>query len=223
MKLSILLPDNQNKAVNMIFKSLSKAAKTFKANTAKVPTLFIDGSDVLCKFESSLFNHLLYQAKELANAEVMTIVFVSSEGSIVPILQQSSTSSRSSKIIKIADIPDSIAVNELTKGGLSNYLSNKVVGYAGGRFVYLRKWKILYKMYRKVYPGISDDVIYEYIKHDIYAKQLNDQQHEIEITKPISQQLLMKLTKQGEITPSYLHKKTQQEEITSHCEHLAEW
>ena len=58
---------------------ISKAAKTFKANTGKVPTVFIDGSDVLCIFESSLFNHLHYQAKELANAEVMTIVFVSSD------------------------------------------------------------------------------------------------------------------------------------------------
>ena len=53
-------------------------------------------------------------------------------------LQQSSTSSRSAKIFEVMDISDSSAFNDLEKHGLSSYLSEKVVHYTGGRFVYLR-------------------------------------------------------------------------------------
>ena len=54
------LPEKQVEAINLIFKNLTKAAKRYKAHKGKVATLFIDGSDVLCKFENKLFNHLLY-------------------------------------------------------------------------------------------------------------------------------------------------------------------
>ena len=115
------LPEKrQEEAVDLIFETLSKVAKRFKVtHNGIVPTLFIDGSDVLCKFEMELFMHLLSQAKELANAELITIVFVSSEGSIVPLVQQSSTSTRSIKLFEVTDIPDEIAISHLENQGLS--------------------------------------------------------------------------------------------------------
>ena len=66
--------------------------------------LFVDGSDVLAKFENELFVHILQQAKELANAKVLTIVFVSSEGSILPVVQRSSTLSRCVKLFEVTDV-----------------------------------------------------------------------------------------------------------------------
>ena len=76
------LPGQQDLAVNRIFKVLSKAAVKYRLQLNKVATLFIDSSDVLAKFEKDLFIHLLQQAKELANENILKIVFVSSEGSI---------------------------------------------------------------------------------------------------------------------------------------------
>ena len=161
------------------------------------PTLFIDGSDLICKFERELFNRLLQQAKELANAEILTIIFVSSEGSIVPMLQQSSMSSRSAKVFEVMDISDISAINDLEEHGLSSYLSKKVVHYTGGQFIYLNKCKVLCDGYKKVYQGISDDVLYEKFRDDVFVEKLNHQKHEIKKVKPISGILLTELTKKG--------------------------
>ena len=200
------LPENQDQAVNLIFKTLSKAANRFKATHAgNVPTLFIDGSDVLCKFENELFMHLLYQAKELANAEQLTIVFVSSEGSILPLIQESSTSSRSIKVFEVLDIPDEIAIKDLEINGLSKVLSKMFVDYAGGRFVYLNGCKMLHAMYKGVHPGMDDNLLYKKIKEDLFLKKLNNQQCAIEKTKPTSQKLLTELSIQGEIIPSHFY------------------
>jgi len=77
--------------------------------------LFIDGGDALAKFEQELFIHTLQQAKDLANAEVLTVVFVSSEGSILPVVQRSSTFSQSVKLFKVTDVQDDIATTYLVK------------------------------------------------------------------------------------------------------------
>ena len=192
------LPGDQLEAIDLIFKNLTRAAERFKdQHKGKVPTLFIDGSDVICKFERDLFHHLLQQAKELANAELLTIVFVSSEGSIIPMIQHSSTSSRSVKIFEVMDISDSCAINDLKGHGLSSYLSERVVRYTGGRFVYLNKCKVLYDGYKKVYEGINDDILYEKFRDDIFIEKLNNQEHEIKKTKPLSGILLKELAKKG--------------------------
>lgn len=71
-----------------------------------MPTLFIDSSDIMAKHEKELFTILLQQAKDLANAEILTIVFVSSQGSILPVVQKSSAFSRSAKLFKVTDIDE---------------------------------------------------------------------------------------------------------------------
>ena len=125
-------------------------------------------------------------------------------------LQPSSMSSRSAKIFEVMDISDSSAINDLEKHGLSSYLSEKVVHYTGGKFVYLNKCKVLHDTYMKLYQEISDDLLYEKFWDDIFVEKLNNQKHEIKKTKPISGILLTELTKVGEIALSDL------QEINSH-------
>lgn len=73
--------------------------------------LFIDSADLLAKHEKDLFVHLVAHAKRAANAGFLTVVFVSSEGSILPIVQKLSGVSRCSKIYEITDICDKTAVD----------------------------------------------------------------------------------------------------------------
>ena len=123
------LPENKNEAVSTIFKTLASAARKFKSKYGTTPTLFIDGTDVLAKFEENVFLHILQHAKELANGEVLTIVFVSSEGSILPLIQKSSTFSRSVKMFEVADINDHEATDHLENAGISKQLSKSAVAY----------------------------------------------------------------------------------------------
>ena len=62
----------------------------FKPTYGKTLTLFIDGADLLAMQDKNLFIYILAQAKVLANKRILTIVFVNSKGSVVPLIQASS-------------------------------------------------------------------------------------------------------------------------------------
>ena len=87
-----------------ICKVLEKAARQYKRNHGKIS--FIDGADVLSKCKEDLFMQLVYEAKVSANAEILIVVFISSEGSILPVVQRLSEV-RSSKVLEVADIEES--------------------------------------------------------------------------------------------------------------------
>ena len=199
------LPKNQEEATNMIFKTLKKASIKFQSTKGKVPTLFIDGSDVLAKFEKDLFIHVLQHAKELANDELLTIAFVSSEGSILPVVQKSSTLSRCVKMLEVTDIPDDVATDCLVKDGFSRELGTKIVDCTGGRFIYLNGCVFLHNMYTEVYPGLQDELLYEKLIKDMFLKTLNRQHCVIEGALPTSKQILKELSKKGEIAPGHFY------------------
>jgi len=75
---------------------LEKAATKYKSEHSRTPTLFLDGVDVLAKQKASLFKQFAYEAKVLANADILTVVFVSNKGNTLPIIQKMSEKSRSS-------------------------------------------------------------------------------------------------------------------------------
>ena len=199
------LPENKNEAVSTIIDTLASAAEKFKSKYGTTPTMFIDGADVLAKFEENVFLHLLQHAKELANEEVLTIVFVSSEGSILPLIQKSSTFSRSVKMFEVADINDHEATDHLENAGISKQLSKSAVAYTGGRFIYLDGFITLHRMYKKLYPDVADKLLFEMIKEDLFAYRLNVQSCAIEATKPTSEKLILDLMKSGQIDPSHYY------------------
>ena len=79
---------------------------------------------MLAKQEKELFIRLVSHAKRLANANTVLVVFVSSEGSILPIMKSLSAVNRSTKPFDITDITDKEAVSFLSSNGLSEKLSS---------------------------------------------------------------------------------------------------
>ena len=177
------LPEKQNKAMDIIFKVLKETATKYKEKHGKIPTLFIDGADILEKYQEELFKHTVHLAKVLGNAEVLTTVFVSSEGSNLPIVQKLSEVSRSVKLFELTNIEDDKAVNYLVNWGLSKQLGKEIVEYTGGRFIYLVNCIILYQMYTNVYHGMNDDLLYKKIIEDLFAWKLTGQRFVIQETK----------------------------------------
>ena len=66
---------------------LVKGAIAFKRVHGKLPVIFIDGADVLAKEKKQLFQNLVHFARVNANEHTLITVFVSSNGSVLPILQ----------------------------------------------------------------------------------------------------------------------------------------
>lgn len=69
---------------------LGKGCQKYVDQYHVVPVLFIDGADLLAKCDPLLFLSLIAKAKIMANVNLLSIVFISSEGSIMPLLQQAS-------------------------------------------------------------------------------------------------------------------------------------
>ena len=195
------LPEKQELACDVIFDTMTQAARQFKSIYGKAPTLFIDGADMLAKYQKDLFINLINRAKVLANDDIMNVVFVSSEGSILPVVQSLSAVGRCSKLFEIMDIQDDLAVNFLVGAGLPKHIGEEFVRYAGGRFLYLVKCITLYGMYSRVYPNLADNAILDKIKADLFLRKLNGQASIIAITKPTSEGLLDELSQKGEINP----------------------
>jgi len=78
------LPVSPWASLDYIFDLLVKVAVQYKTMHQQIPIIFIDGCDVLAKSNPILFDRLVYLAKVLINDQVLHIVFISSEGTIIP-------------------------------------------------------------------------------------------------------------------------------------------
>ena len=147
--------------LDTIFQVLKRDACKYKMTHGEAPVLFIDGADLLAKHDKELFVHLVARAKCAANTNILTIMFVSSKGSILPITSMLSGISRYSKLFEIMDISDKTVIEYLINHGLSKKLSTKLVSYVGRRFMYLINIIHLHKMYRRVYPDVTDEILHK--------------------------------------------------------------
>ena len=97
----------------MVLNTLQAAAVKYYQRHGRVPVLFLDGADVLAKHDPPLFNRLLVHTKVLANAKDLSIIFVSSEGLVLSLLEDSSKANRALKVLEILDISEGEAVDYL--------------------------------------------------------------------------------------------------------------
>lgn len=149
----IVFTNHKKLALDTIFTTLEVAARKFLSAEGKTSTLIVDGSDLIAKHEVRIFIHLVSHAKRLANASILSLVFVSSEGVILPITQGLlSGVTRYAKTLEVGDIEDHADSDYLVTQGVPQHLANKFVDYAGGRFVYLVKIAALYLSNQKIYP-----------------------------------------------------------------------
>jgi len=100
----------------------------------------------------------------MANAGNLRIVFISSEGSILPIVQKLTSISRCSKIFEIIDVSNEAAVDYLTKNELSRELSNKLIDYLGQICLFNQHFN-LHRMYKKVYLKLKDEMLFQNKKY----------------------------------------------------------
>ena len=92
------LPPDPLIAFDFVIKTFKEAARRYKAKSGNIPTIFIDGTDLLAKIDPEAFIQLICHGKILANELVARIVFISSEGSIMPILKSTSAMNRSTSL-----------------------------------------------------------------------------------------------------------------------------
>ena len=102
----------------------------------RTPVLVIDGVDLIAKSNGDLFLTPIDRAKYLVNLGVLRIVFVSSEGSVLPLVDKISSCSRISNFLEIFDISDEDAETYLCQS-MPEDLAKDIVVLTGGCFIHL--------------------------------------------------------------------------------------
>lgn len=87
--------------------------------------------------------------------------------------------------------------------GLSKKLSTLLAKYFGGRFVHMVNSVTLHELYKDI-GVIDDDVMYEHIIEDMFARQIRFQRDVIAVTSPFSQDLLSLLSCEDKIEKTIL-------------------
>ena len=181
------IPQDPYKALNYVLSTIQKSAITFEEKHGYVPTLFIDGADLLAKNNENFTKHLISHAKILSNENILRIVLISSEGSVIPLLGDFSHMNRSTKLMEIGDISDEDAKKFLDKYIKSQELCAKLVAYFGGRFVYLVQCIGIYEFY--AVENSSTDIFW-LIKNSLLSIKWEKQYVAIVKTKPLSTEVL---------------------------------
>ena len=101
----------------------------------KVPVFVIDSADALAKRDEEAFACLLAHCKSLANKHVIGVLLVSSEGHVIPKLNQLSERSRCAPVFRVPDIMNDKAEEFLRNYSYSDSLAEKVASLCGGRLV----------------------------------------------------------------------------------------
>jgi hypothetical protein len=96
---------------------LTAAAVTFKARHGRPAVLVIDGADFLAQQCPAFLGNLQDFAKISADSTNLRVVFVSSDGTALPLLTARSTSSRMSRPYEIGEISDDQATDYLVRRG----------------------------------------------------------------------------------------------------------
>ena len=105
--------------------------------------------DLIAKTDQQVFLSLIDRAKNLANTGVLRIIFVSSEGSVMPLVNRTSSLSRKAPIVDVVDVSDKQA-KEYLEHRMPADLAKDVAALTGGRFVHLLESVEVYKRLKKV-------------------------------------------------------------------------
>ena len=122
-------------AIAYVFDKIGEQAEKFKSKHGRAPVLVIDGIDLLAKKYRGVLD-VVDRAKFLSNTRTVKVILVSSEGSVMPLIQKSSSRSTMAKIVEVVDIPNKGAVHYLSST-VPKELAEEIVSACGGRFVHL--------------------------------------------------------------------------------------
>ena len=206
----VQLPECEFKALNEVFEILKNASIKYKKNMGRIPVLVIDGIDVLAKHNEELCCQLITTAKILANRKMINIILVSSEGSVILLLNKLSAINRS-VICEVADIGDDKAREFLMRHGFDVTLAKKIVDCVGGRMIYLESCVFYIKSRKEMSQG--PEMIFE---ERFFVRVLNHQKAIVASESPESVTLLQKVSRMGsldvaEVFESFDNKERYQE------------
>ena len=190
------LPECQLSGIKMVLNILNETAKRYIREKKKISVLFLDGVDVLAKHDPNLFTTLITLAKVLANNNELKIVFISSEGTVMSLLEDLSATNRAI-IYEVGDVNDEEGIEYLMKNGIDENLAKKLINCIGGRMVYLAN--SIYLAKREERNETSD--AYNKIEDVLFSRLLNSQSLFIEMTKPESIEILKKMSTKGYVVP----------------------
>jgi hypothetical protein len=115
--------------------ALKKTARAYKKKHNRPMVLVIDAADRVAKKDREFFFTLQDFAKDCADEGILRVVFVSSEGVALPMLQSSSAWSRALRPIEVGEISDEDAVRYLESRGVGrDDALDSVKSVTGGRF-----------------------------------------------------------------------------------------
>jgi hypothetical protein len=123
-------------------KHLVAAATTFQNDYKRPMVLVLDSVDILAKQTPEFLMFLQDFAKKEADKGNLRIVFITSDGSALPLLMSNSSWSRAEKPpFEVGEISDEDAIDYLKKNGIDQDLAEKVVkNITGGLFVMLKDY-----------------------------------------------------------------------------------
>ena len=169
----LCLPNSTVDKTAVVLHTLEEACVQYRKKHGVVPVLFLDGTDLIAKYDKQLFSSLITHAKIMANMNTLSIVFVSSEGSVMPLLKSVSGVNRATKIVEVNDIQDEDAIKYLMRSGIVNSMAKQVVNFLGGRLVYLRSSIKLISVYKD--SSLTEDELFEEVKNDMITLTLEEQ------------------------------------------------
>lgn len=149
------LPHDYVECMEYVIGLLGERAKIFIKKNGRRPSLFIDGADLLAKHDGKAFIKLLDLAKGFANEGSLRIIFGCSEGNVIPLINNTSSSSRC-EVMEILDVAESQAVRYLMESGLSSELACGVVKAVGTRVIFLVRAVRLCNKYKSKYVSEAD-------------------------------------------------------------------
>ena len=124
-----------------LLQPLIDAAATFKAKNGRPMVLVIDSTDLLAKQCPAFLGILQDFAKNCADDGHLRIVFISSDGSALPLMMARSSWSRADDPYEIGEISDDLAVEYLTSNGVrEDEAKLAVANLTGGLFGALNKF-----------------------------------------------------------------------------------
>ena len=190
------LPGDPWASVDYIFEILIRASKMYKLKHHQMPVMFIDGCDALAKGNATGFERLVYLAKVLINDKTLRVVFISSEGSIIPEIQKSSAINRCSTIQEIGDMTDEEALEYVCCCDVPVSVARGIVKMLGGRFVYLNS---AIMNYHKAIAASGEIASLEAISRDIINFKTKPQLAKLLQHKDVGEIILQCLCNKGYI------------------------
>ena len=139
------LPEDKSIAVGYVLDKVAERSKYLiqKKKLKNFPCFVIDNADLVAKKDPDMFAVLVDRAKYFGVEKSLKIVFVSSEGNVIPLIPDSSRT-RSWKFVEILDVKEQEATDYLHKRGFPVKLTECLANLTGKRVVFLNMVSSMY-------------------------------------------------------------------------------